>query len=355
MRRFPRLALIPLLTFLLASMLAVAVMPALAACGGKPCSCGDTVDTDTKLNPAVDPICSTDPAHTCPRVGLVVNSGIVLNLGGCTLRGDVGSLDGVQAGSGAQIRNGRITTFGRFGVFLVGTGGTVSNLRVSDGGSHGIAVAGSSNRVETSIVRRQGEPGNLVAGVSVEGSNNVVSRVQALENADRGVNVHEGSGNTVEKTIASRNGVVGIALFGDDNTARSNNVQDNRMAGIVTSGNNVVIENNAALRNGCGLRIQAGAGDTLTQNQARLNSFGLCLVGSGHAVSLNVVSDSSEHGILVSTTGSVLQRNTSRGNGRFGIADTTGGGGTGGTANTYIRNLCSANGAGTSTPAGLCR
>jgi len=64
MRRFPRLALIPLLTFLLASMLAVAVMPALAACGGKPCSCGDTVDTDTKLNPPSTP--SAPPIRPTP-------------------------------------------------------------------------------------------------------------------------------------------------------------------------------------------------------------------------------------------------------------------------------------------------
>ena len=57
----------------------------------------------------------------------------------------------------------------------------------------------------------------------------------------------------------------------------------------------------------------------------------------------------------MSATASHFDRNRSDYNGGVGILDTTTGGGTGGTANTYTNNRCTGNDLGPSSPAGLCR
>ena len=121
------------------------------------------------------------------------------------------------------------------------------------------------------------------------GNGSVVSRVQALDNAVRGVNV-QGEGNTVEKTKAFGNVEVGITLFVDDNTARSNNAQDSQI-GISPAGDHVVIANTTVRRNAqWGVLVLASA--TLSRNQVGYNSIGIGLEGTGHALSLNVVSGS---------------------------------------------------------------
>src|SRR5262245_17771945 len=329
MRRSLGLPFILILALLVTAPPGPGVTPALADCGGGPCACGDTVDTDTTLNAATDPVCSTGPADTCPGVGLIVNPGIILDLGGCTLRGTGEFFDGVQASAGAQVLSGRITGFGAGGVVLTGTGGSVATLRVSGNGF----------------------------GITVLGDDNVVSRVQALDNVLRGVEV-EGNGNTVEKTNVWRNRGLGVVLVGNDNTVRNISARDNASTGLVSDGNNAVIENNTILRNGrgCALIVRNGTNATVSQNQVRYNELGICLrSGSGHSVRLNVVSGSNLDGFLVSVTGSVFERNSSKGNGDFGIKDESTGGGTGGTANTYTRNICTGNGQGPSSPAGLCR
>lgn len=186
------------LAFLLLATLGLGVPTAMAACGGGPCSCGSVVDTDTTLNELVDPVCSTDPTDTCPGTGLFVNAGIVLNLGGCTLRGvAVPFAAGVDAAAGAQVLGGRISGFRFYGVSISGDGGKVSNLQISDIGFYGVYVIGNSNRVEKAIVRRS------YIGVLVAGDDNVVSGVQELENG-RGVDM-EGNDNIVEKSNAFRN------------------------------------------------------------------------------------------------------------------------------------------------------
>lgn len=362
MRRLSRTTPMVFLASLLAATLSLGVTAALAACGGGPCSCGSTVDTNTTLS-ALDPVCSTGAADTCIDNGLIINPGIILNLGGCTLRGAVGSADGVVAFAGAQVRSGRVVGFG-IGVALTGDGGTASNLQISDTEGAGIQVSGNSTRVEKSIVRNAGQSTRgESAGVVVVGNDNVVSAVQALDNGGHGVKI-QGHGNTVEKTNAFRNaailGASGIIVEGTDNTVRTSNVQGN-LTGIDVKGDNAVVANNTALHNGCGIVFEPSTTNgTLQQNQARYNRAGLCLFGSGHAVTRNVVSGNASDGIQVgvevnATTGLVFERNSSKGNGGFGILDSTVGGGTSGTANTYIGNICSANREGASSPAGLCR
>jgi hypothetical protein len=353
----------------LAATLGMAVDTAFAAdCGDGvgACSCGDTVITDTTLVESFDPVCSTGPADTCPDTGLFVATDVVLSLGGCTIRGGTGSLNGVDASQNAEVRSGKISGFGGAGVRLTGNGGVVANLQISDGLGAGISVVGHLNRIEKSVIRRQ-EGGCVV----VNGDGNTLSNLQALDCGFHGVAV-EGSFNSVQNTKALRNALVGIVLFGDDNTTRISRAEDNGTDGIAGGGDNLVLARNTALRNGqCGVRIfQApstsggtSSNGSVDRNQAKSNDLaGVCVEGTGHTVSLNIganngVAPGVADGIRVfnTATGNTFVRNRGTGNADFGIEDTSVGGGTSGTANTYTGNICSANGTADSSPAGLCR
>ena len=74
-------------------------------------------------------------------------------------------------------------------------------------------------------------------------------------------------------------------------------------------------------------------------------------------MSLNIAGRNAGTGLqMVGTTGSRFDRNRGENNGGFGIADDSTGTGTSGTANAYARDaLRRGNGAGSSSPPGLCR
>ena len=344
------------LALLLATTMGVGVDAAFATCNcGNVCSCGSTVDVNTVLS-SLDPVCST----TCPGTGLFVNAGITLDLGGCTLRGTVGSGNGVHAGAGAQVGGGKIVGF-HDGVVLSGVAGRVSGIRVSAGSGNGIHVLGDANTVEKAVVRE------YVNGIVVVGHDNVVSHVQALNSGSIGVAVL-GNGNRVEQSKALDNVATGIVFFGNDNVAASNRAQRNgfhplQLNGFESQGDRNVFVRNVALDNdGCGLYVAFATSEDgrFEQNQSRGNRWGLCVDGFGHTISRNVVSDSATSGIVVAIFGdaagnNVFERNKSINNTDFGILDQTTGTGTGGTANAYTGNVCSGNDLGDSSPAGLCR
>jgi hypothetical protein len=81
--------------------------------------------------------------------------------------------------------------------------------------------------------------------------------------------------------------------------------------------------------------------------------------GFEHAIFRNVAVSNGQDGFTVGGEGCLFDRNRADYNGRpaagFGIEDSTAGGGTGGTANTYATNGCTGNGLGPSSPPGLCR
>jgi len=82
---------------------------------------------------------------------------------------------------------------------------------------------------------------------------------------------------------------------------------------------------------------------------------GLEIHGTCHAVSLNVANLNTGTGLeMLGTAGSRFDRNRGANHGGFGMSDDSAGTGTAGTANTY--NICGrGNGAGVSSPPGLCR
>jgi hypothetical protein len=316
------------------------------------------VDVNTTLSEAVDPVCSIGSLDACADFGLAVNPGIILDLGGCTIRGTQTSTVGISAGPGATVRSGKVTGFGIFGVFLHGNNGRISNLQVTDGAITGIAVSGNNNRVEKSIMRRHGQD-----GVGVDGSGNVISSLQVSDSAFSGIEVN-GANNTVEKSIVSRSVVDGISLSGNGNKALLNTAEDSGFNGLTASGDNLVLARNRTERNRfCGIRLSDANSDrgVIDRNPVRFNdSVGLCVEGTSHTVSRNVVASNGVDGILVDAraAGNVFDRNRSTSNEHFGIHDLSVGGGTTGTANTYKGNVCSGNGIADSRPggpAGLCR
>jgi hypothetical protein len=340
------------LAFVVIAATGVGVNTAFATCnGGGVCSCGSTVDVNTTLNEAVDPVCSTGPADTCPGNGLTVNAGIVLNLGGCTLRGAPGSNTGVTVGAGGQVSGGKIVGFDTIGVLVSGNGGKVSNLQVSDAPGHGIAILGNGNTVEKSIVRRRHAGG--ASCVFVNGNGNLVSNVQALECGRHGI-AFFGNANTAESSKTHRN-LRGIQMQGTGNTATLNRIDDNAEFGIAVAGNDAVVTRNVVLRTAgsCGIVIGQGfTNATVDRNQFKSGAGSeFCVGGSGHTISSNIAAGNGGDGITVDAAGVLFTRNRAAANARFGIQDFDGAA----NSNTYDANLCSGNDLGDSSPAGLCR
>jgi parallel beta-helix repeat protein len=272
-------------------------------CGGStPCACGDTVTASRTLDR--DPILDS----VCPGDGLIIGqSGVVLTIkGGNTIRGS-GEGTGILLGagvSGVTVQSGTIAGFAT-GVRATGNdGGTFSALRVTGNTDAGLDVTGNGNTIDRVLAEANG------AGLVVDGDGNVVTGNRA-----------EGNGG-------------GISVTGAGNTVSRNVVKLSAAAGMVIDGTGALVERNQITSSG---------------------DAGLTLTGTGHTVSRNAVKLSGGHGLAIPSGGAMtLGRNTTDRSGGFGIRDETAGGGTGGTANTYAKNVCEGAALGDSAPAGLC-
>ena len=105
----------------------------------------------------------------------------------------------------------------------------------------------------------------------------------------------------------------GLVVNGDRNTVCDNRVYQSRIHGLAVNGNE----------------------NTVCGNTVHFTVFG--------------------SGIAISGTDSTIELNRSHSSGNFGIDDRSLGGGTSGTANLYIGNVCNQNLSGDSSPSGLCR
>jgi hypothetical protein len=109
-------------------------------------------------------------------------------------------------------------------------------------------------------------------------------------------------------------------------------------------------------RNVFGSLIIDGEDAIVALNQVKFSrTLGLEVFGSGHTMSPNVSQANAFDGFWSICDGCTFDRNRSAGNGTVGMRDLTTGSGTGGTASTYSRNVCSGNALGDSSPPGLCR
>jgi hypothetical protein len=307
MRNLPvRFAVLASLT-LLFMVVGIPIAPALAVnCGTDaggpgvdiPCSCGNTVITDTTLDGAFDPVVFAGP---CPGTGLIVNAGLTLNLGDNTIRGKIGGGDGILlAGDGIHVLGGRIVGFGH-GVFGNTDDSKLSNLQLRQNRGDGAALTGDRNIIEKCVADR-----NAAFGLSVVGKENIV-RTCRVELNGHGVSAGGGADNTITRCVINRNS-------GD---------------GAQVSGTSAAVGINQMKFNGC---------------------HGLAISGSGHFVSRNVNQSNGCDGTEVSASGSDFDRNGNSNNDGFGIRDTNIG-----TPNTYTRNICAGNRLGDSDPANLCR
>jgi len=334
----------------------IAVMPLRSApapvpsCGGDaPCSCGDRAVKDRKLRGA-DPVTKT----VCPADGLVVASGVTLDLGGATLRGGgVGTGVRIEAGAThATVRNGTIAGFatGVHGESAIGV--SLANVQVSASTQDGVTLSGDGHTLEKSVVEGSGGLGLAVVGHAAR-----LSGLQVLGNEGAGVRLL-GDGHVLEKSEMVGNAGRGAEVSGDRNQVAGLQVESNAGDGVLVKGTGNQVAKNEATRNlRNGLDIQ-GDRAAVEKNEATNNGWaGLEIHGMGHHVSSNVAEHNTGTGLqAVGTTGSQFERNKSENNRGFGIADDSTGRGTSGTANSYTKNVCgTGNARSASSPAGLCR
>src|SRR5262245_291642 len=274
-------------------------------CGGDvPCACGDRVVRDHTLR-GVDPVTRA----RCSVNGLLVADGVTLDLGGATLRG-LGAGAGILIDPGARrvtVRGGKLMGFATGVLGEETTGGQLENLQILDNTGDGIRLGGADHTVTKVVIQRNAGGGLMVTGDATE-----VSNVQVTSNGGDGVRLR-GSGATLEASVIARNEGAGVDVTGN--------------------GNRVSL-----------LQLDSNGGD------------GLRLAGTGNLASRNIAQRNGGHGLEIQGASATLDRNRAPNNGGFGITDDSTGGGTSGTANTYVSNTCGrGNDAGISSPPGLCR
>jgi hypothetical protein len=216
---------------LMLMLIAGAAVVQAADCGDGvgPCSCGDTVTSDTTLD-ASDPVLNP-PA--CPGDGLTVD-GVNLDLGGGTITGSNTGTGLILAGSGGSIANGRIRSF------AVGIG------------SDGLIVDWTIAELAVSL--------NAGDGIAVWGDWNLISRLSCSRNGDDGL-VVKGDHNTLQHNVCDKNGDKGIAVYGDYNTLVRNYGTGNLAGtGVLGIGDGNDFQTNRATNNGGNGVIGKGTG-----------------------------------------------------------------------------------------------
>lgn len=171
------------------------------------------------------------------------------------------------------------------------------------------------------------------AGDGVEVSHN------AVDANDVGIWVIGAHHATVEHNEATNSTFDGIAL---DN-------QNIFTAGLTTEQN--IVRHNDAKGNGEGIGLFSANSNLIEKNHAIGNA------GSGFVASYECDFQVGPPCTVLqpSSSGNLFDGNHASDNGAFGFFDDSSGGGTSGTANTYVRNRCKGNISGSSSPNGLCK
>jgi len=278
-------------------------------------SCGDTITMDTTVMPG-DPITLAPCDCLVEPFGLkVVGDGItpvVLDLNFQTIHGtpacDVGVL---IEGDLVVVKSGKITGFATgVATDTDTTSSTLHGMQVFGNGD-GIDLTASKTTISSSVVSHNEGDCLFVRNGPEDEDRNIVKAVRCEHNGGRGF-VIRGTLNSVTGNVSQVNGEDGFDIAANRTTVSSNRSQDN---------------------GGEGFKFD----------------------GSRHTVSLNNALRNDEDGFIVVATDSRFDRNRSDYNGDWVIEDTTIGGGTGMTANTYTNNRCTGNFTGKSSRPGLCK
>lgn len=262
----------------------------------------------------------------------IVANDVTLDLGGFTVRGGAGSLDGVRTTlSGLRrivVANGGVVGWGGSGVDLGNAIGTI----VRDLFAENNAIIGISSS-SRALIERCITVDNGSQGISV-GGESVVRFCVSSFNGSEGIRVS--SGSVVENCSAVGNQFVGIQT-GTGSVVRGVSALSNGNNGILANLNNTVVDCNGSFNQGAG--ITAAQGSIVRSNSARGNSLDGIRVSDDCLVMDNIADTNGlsgvAAGILVTGTDCVVRDNTITDN-DVGIQTTASG-------NFVVRNTASGN------------
>ena len=172
-----------------------------------PCSCGDTVTTDTVLK-ASDPVVN----NGCDSIGLNVAGGVQLD--GHLLKIEcVGplSIGLFLVGDSIEISRSRIRGC-TDGIFGNTSGSLIENVDAGHGVGTAFQIAGSNNTLRHNLCHDSGG-----VGIVILGGNNTLERNYCHHNGDSGIFVF-GSNNQLNTNVATHNGFRGIEAGGPNLT-----------------------------------------------------------------------------------------------------------------------------------------
>jgi parallel beta-helix repeat protein len=249
-------------------------------------SCGDTLGPGGSFTLTAD----LGPCGTFNA--LVVHGPTTVNLAGHTVSCNSGGSNGIEIiGSGAVVKNGRVTGCQNRGVDVQGSGGhQVRDVLADHNGFAFVIGSGRNALVNNGAVSNDGD------GFIVQfGSNsNALTGNTAVNNFDSGFDLG-GNSNSLSGNTAAHNAGNGFQLIGSSHNAlHSNSAADNGGAGFALfSANSNSLGTNQAFANGSdGILIQDGSLNAVSGNVALGNpsydladSSGFC---EGNSWSSNV-------------------------------------------------------------------
>jgi hypothetical protein len=175
---------------------------------------------------------------TCPgaTTGVVINaSNVTLHLVGHTITGDACNGNGIVVNggfTGITVDGGTVRGF-IDGIVLYSANSRVTAMTVTKACTFGLAISGTSNQVDTSSVTLSG-----MDGIGIGAASGIVIRSNYIaDNARVGVDISNGSSKTVvQSNIISRNGLTsgqgGVALFNGAGNVITGNSLDGNFNGI---------------------------------------------------------------------------------------------------------------------------
>ncbi len=239
------------------------------------------------------------------KSGIVLGAAnITLDMRGFTIRGEVGSVDGIadEAGStGAHVFNGNFVNLGSHGL----NGNFSTNSRFTELSAAGCHALRAMNFPSSSVVERCTASANVNGGIAT-GSYVTISNCVSTQNGGTGFSI--GTGNTVTSCVASQNSgtagfVIGEASYVSGCTARANtqdgfllgargeisdssayfNSDDGFQLGSPGTDSNSVIRRCTAIQNtNAGIRAASGRA-TIDENVCRINGTGIVAVVTSSA------------------------------------------------------------------------
>jgi parallel beta-helix repeat protein len=269
-----------------------------------PCDCGDTVVSDTKLDPTFDNVTSSDSSDVCWGDGLDVESGVTLDCGSATLRGSgYGNGISVKYESYVTIKNCHVQTFGN-GIYAKK--------------SHHLTL----NSVKSKFNYEDGAHFDNVTSSTVKAS-------FLQDNGDDGIELDENDGNVVQGTRIERN-AYGVYLNSAHNDQILNNqINNNLFEGVLAEGDSDgnTIANNVITGNNEGIKLTDDAnGNTLSGNSTN-NNFeegielepGYWDSPDGNFILNNKAEKNGEEGIDIESSDNTVSGNKGQKNGDNGL------------------------------------